>query len=179
MLVQHVPTKLPHDLEAVEGSLAAALGDVAHCWPTVQLAPEAFVPWIASRIPADAPSVEAGLARLRLTDLYIACACATGDRTAIGVFDATFIATAPRASEDVKQALREKLFVAEPGRRPRIVDYAGRGDLRRWVRAVAARMEIDAQRRVRETPVDAALLEALVEPGPSPQLAQLKKESRS
>jgi RNA polymerase sigma-70 factor (ECF subfamily) len=48
--------------------------------------------------------------------------------------------------DEVRQQLRHKLLVAEPGERPRIADYAGRGPLQAWVRVAATRAALDLMR---------------------------------
>lgn len=168
-----------HDAAAVEARLAAALVDAGQRWPEVQVAPERFAAWLAARIAADAPTVEHGLDDLRLADLYLACGCAAGDPAALAAFDAAFLAGDVRTSDDVKQALRQKLFVAEAGAPPRIASYAGRGALGRWVRAVATRLSLDEARRAREVPTEDALLDALgIDGAAGPELIQLKRDAR-
>src|SRR5207248_1269652 len=48
--------------------------------------------------------------------------------------------------DDVRQRLWAQFFTAKKGEKPRIASYAGRGDLRRWVRAAATRAAIDVLR---------------------------------
>ncbi len=149
-------------------------------WTGVEVEPATFAAWLATRFPPEAESVEGVLEALKLSDLYLACACAFGDAVALAAFDRAFLASDSRTSDDVKQALRQKLLVAEKGRPPRISDYAGRGDLRRWIRASLARMQIDAMRAEKEIPTEAALLEAIgIDPGQGPEMAQLKKDSKA
>jgi RNA polymerase sigma-70 factor (ECF subfamily) len=68
--------------------------------------------------------------------------------------------------DEVKQSLREKLFVGRGGGQPKIVEYDGRGALSSWVRVMALRVAIDLRRgspdvnpvpRWRETPTPADL----------------------
>src|SRR5262249_5204945 len=50
------------------------------------------------------------------------------------------------------------LFVCEPGRRPGIEEYAGRGELRGWLRVSASRMAMQVLREQRRTaPLDSDL----------------------
>jgi RNA polymerase sigma-70 factor (ECF subfamily) len=91
-------------------------------------------------------------------DLYIACACAHGVPGAVDAFDRTFgdlmrrtFARGDRAKlfvDDAQQALRERLFVAADGARPKIAEYAGRAPLKSWLAAAASRIVIDMRRRV-------------------------------
>jgi RNA polymerase sigma-70 factor (ECF subfamily) len=175
----HDAPAVPHcDASAVDARLVAALADATNRWPGVVIAPGAFVSWVAARIPAHAPTIEAALDGLRLADLYLACACAAGDSSALAAFDAAFLRG--DSSDDVKQRLRQKLFVARPdGTAPRIALYAGRGGLGHWVRAALTRMTIDEARVNREVPTEDALLDALgIDPEHGPELAAVKRDAR-
>ncbi|MGN6108395.1 MAG: hypothetical protein ACTHU0_25040 [Kofleriaceae bacterium] len=164
---------------ALEAQLAGGIAEAQRRWPGVEADPEGYLGWIAQRVADEAGSleaVEAAVGRLRLPDLYLACACASGDPRALAAFDAAFVAGDRRNSDDVKQALRVKLFV---GPAPRITSYAGRGDLGRWVRAVAARLAIDEARGSFEVPAEDALLEAIgIDPSHGPAHQLLKQDAR-
>jgi RNA polymerase sigma-70 factor (ECF subfamily) len=74
-------------------------------------------------------------------------------------------------SDEVKQHLREKLLTGE---RPRILEYAGIGDLGRWLRAVATRTAIDLTRaESREIADDDALANRAVL-DEDPEIAHIK-----
>src|SRR5439155_18454762 len=82
-----------------------------------------------------------------------ACACARGDAVALAEFDARFFGGVSSAIsrfgvqvDDIKQELRERLFVGVAGARPKIAEYTGHGGLERWVRAVAVRVALNATR---------------------------------
>ncbi|MDC0719126.1 hypothetical protein [Nannocystis bainbridge] len=168
-----------HDAEAVERLLVAALADADRRWPGVAVDAEAYAAWVAARLPAGPEPVEAALAGLRLAELALTCACAGGSTAAIAAFDAEFIARDRRTTDDQKQLLRQKLFLAQGDTPARIARYGGRGELGRWVRTVATRIVIDGARPEREQPTDDDLLDALsVDPGHSPELAQLKQDAR-
>lgn len=168
-----------HDAEAVERRLVAAIAEAGRRWPGVVADAAVFVDWVAARVPAGAEAVETVLDQLRLPELYLTCACACGSELAIAVFDGEFIARDRRSSDDDKQLLRQKLFLADGDTPPRIVRYGGRGDLGRWVRTVAARIAIDGARGAQEEATDDALLDALTfDRGPSPEYAQLKQDAR-
>src|SRR5204863_2993549 len=106
---------------------------------------------VGDRDPLDA------LASLRIADLYLCCACARGDRAALAALERGYFGDVDGAlasfrgkgiaPEEIKQQLRERLLTARDGGRPRILDYGGRGDLGRWLRAVAVRAAIDAVRQ--------------------------------
>ncbi len=128
------------------------------------------------------------LARLRAGDLYLAYGCAAGENLALEAFETEFgrdidlaIARSGNvnlAKDEFRQLVRNKLFVATPGRRPKIADYAGRGDLRSWVRVTALRMIVDLVRRHagdREVPLEAEALSSIPAPGDDPELDYIQR----
>lgn len=84
------------------------------------------------------------------------------------------------SADDLRQILRARLFVAEPGARPKIADYAGQGHLENWLRVTAVRLFVDLGKRkdrAREQPADDGDVLAL--PTPSDlQLDLVKAEYR-
>jgi RNA polymerase sigma-70 factor (ECF subfamily) len=58
-------------------------------------------------------------------------------------------------SDEAIQVMREELFVRSPGVVPRISNYSGRGDLRRWLRAVVGRtgLRLVAKRHPVQSPL--------------------------
>lgn len=141
----------------LDEALAAALAAAAATWPEVTLTAEEFVPYLAARLPADQGVLE-GLASLQVTDLFLACALARGEPAALAAFDARCLSVVelalarmgapPAVVDEVKQMVRRLLLVAD-GRPPRIVDYAGRGDLRGFVRVTAVREALHLLRKSR------------------------------
>ncbi len=134
----------------------AAAGRAA--WPTLGLAEEAFAQKLASHV-AQSPDPVAALSKLRPDDYYLACACAEGEAAAIRAFEERFARVIDRAvsrfartnekRDELKQILRERLFVAGPGERPRIASYTGQGFLENWLRVAAVRAFVNAERRHR------------------------------
>ena len=107
-------------------------------WASVKVDLDRFAAHVAAS-PADA------LAR-HGADLYLACACASGDAR-----------DAPAFADEVCQRLRASLLVGDGTERPRIVDYAGRGPLRAWVGVAAVRHALmlrRGQQRQREVSTD-------------------------
>lgn len=103
-------------------------------------------------------------------ELAVAQAAARGDAGAIAAVEragAEAIAATCRrfagaghGEDDLRQILRDHLFVARPDRPPRIAEYDGGGSLGGWLRVVATRLFIDlgrAKGRAREQPVDDAV----------------------
>ncbi|MDC3952909.1 sigma factor-like helix-turn-helix DNA-binding protein [Polyangium jinanense] len=139
-------------MHAKDARLAlAAAGRTA--WPELGLDDCVFLAHLDRHLAA-APDPEAALARIRADDFYLACACAAGSPGAVAelerrfgsVIDAVAARFAP--SEDrraeLRQILRERLFVAGPGAEPRIAGYSGRGFLENWLRVAAVRAFVNA-----------------------------------
>jgi RNA polymerase sigma-70 factor (ECF subfamily) len=173
---------------ALEQSLAAACDAARTAYPQLALEPADFVAYLAERIPEDSDPAEV-LERLHLVDLYLACACATGAAAAIAAFEAHVAASlghalgrmhlSPTAAEELRQSLREQLFVGSGGGPPLIRSYSGRGQLRAWLRIIAARTAgrmID--RNNRELLLTNSVLGGLAPTTPDPELDHLKATYR-
>jgi len=95
----------------------------------------------------------------RAADLYLACACAGGDRAAHAAFAeahrpvmerALFRLVPDRATvDDLVQMVLTLILLDDP---PRIVRYSGRGALMGWVAVVASRSGLDALRKSGRVP---------------------------
>ena len=111
-------------------------------WPELLLDEAVFAAYRAER----------GGEPAHLGDLYLACACAQGVAGALEAFDRTYLPMVDGfvarqrlpsgALDDLKQQLRERLFVAG-----RIREYSGQGPLANWLRVVAVRAAIDFSRK--------------------------------
>jgi RNA polymerase sigma-70 factor (ECF subfamily) len=171
--------------EGLDERLAALVAEARAAHPGLDTSVEAFVAHLAKRLPpADFP-----WAGVRAADLYLACACARGEARAVADLEARNFGEVGAALgrmgfdgervDEVRQQLRELLFVGPPGGAPRIADYAGRGDLKAWLRVSAVRAALKLARRAkREAPdADDRLLERQA-PGADPELAFLKERYR-
>src|SRR4051812_17222957 len=80
------------DKEALEVLLIQCHADARKAWPRVSLPVEAFVAHVAERVPQDRPGVPVAklLGMMALSDLYLACACATGVREAEEVLESAY-----------------------------------------------------------------------------------------
>lgn len=138
--------------------VAADLAAARRRWPEAAVTDDGFTAALATRLAAQADPVSA-LAHLRVDDLFLAQWCATGDTRAIAAFervhrgelDAVFGRFKKLAASDdeMRQALRIKLFVGAAGKTPRIADYSGFGFLQNWVRVTALRSLVDLARSER------------------------------
>ncbi|MCP3139394.1 RNA polymerase subunit sigma-70 [Pyxidicoccus xibeiensis] len=149
LLREHLPRKQRAELEAVEGLEALLRQHVEAArtaWPTLSLPVETFVRHLARHLP-EGKAAEA-LRNLRGADLYLACACTTGEPSALRAFEQDILryipsrlgALSPSLVEDVLQVLRERLLVGSETAPPRLGSYGGRGPLLTWVGISAARL---------------------------------------
>lgn len=168
-------------------ALAAAIATARACWPGVEHDDARFAAYLAERIDPSLPSSEA-IAATDVAGLWLALACRDGDPVALATFERAFADTIARAltgvvtpgadGDDIGQRLRERLFVGVGEAAPAIERYAGRGPLGGWLRVMATRMRIDAERRRVDAPLpdrSAAELAGLAE---DPELAYLAAHCR-
>jgi RNA polymerase sigma-70 factor (ECF subfamily) len=151
-------------------------------WPDVSVTCDEFADYVA-RLSSSAED-SATQAR-RWSDLYLACACARGDASALEAFERAFFPEVEIAAsrggravgaDELKQIVRHKLFVAEAGERPKITEYSGRGDLRGWVRIVALRVALNlTNRQKREILVDSADLTGILGTSTDPEIEYVRK----
>jgi len=148
------------DLEALEQALGALVDAGRAAWPALPREPDTFLQHLARHAPAQGDLL-GYLASIRAGDLWLASACARGDARALALFDqnylagmSSFLARANQpsdAAEEVRQLLRQRLFVAErEGAPPRISSYSGRGELASWVRVAALRLAATLHHRVKD-----------------------------
>jgi RNA polymerase sigma-70 factor (ECF subfamily) len=166
--LDHLPSELPaalrdgyRALPNLGDLLSDMLAQALATWPQLSLSAEDFLDFTAARMPADLAPDEA-LGGLFVADLFLACACARGDRRALEAFEHEYTAEIARGltsmagdavrGDDFKQEVRHKLFIGKPPAGPKIGEYSGRGSLRRWVRITARRTYIDLMRAKQRDP---------------------------
>jgi RNA polymerase sigma-70 factor (ECF subfamily) len=154
--------------------------------------PSAFAAHLGRKVAGEDEPV-AALAGLRIEELSLAFACAHAAPRALAHFEREFggdiarglaqAGTPGDAGQDAGQLIRQKLFVGEPGRSPKILDYAGRGPLRAWLRITAVRTSLNLERARQRRPDqcspegDDDLVHAAAE-AYDPELAYLKNHYR-
>jgi RNA polymerase sigma-70 factor (ECF subfamily) len=125
----------------------------------------------------------AELAERHVEDLYLACACAAGDRAALVTLERDVlpgvarglggIASSDDMRREVVQMLREQMLVGET---PGIAGYDGRAPLLVWLRVCAVRMGLRvAQREQRAEELDDDRLDQLAPGVPDPALALMQQ----
>jgi RNA polymerase sigma-70 factor (ECF subfamily) len=161
----------------VTSRIDAALEAGRAAWPGVDVDVAGFGAYLEARADATA-----------LGDLYLTYAASTGDPRALAVLDkvlaeeAAAAAGAARADastrDEATQIVRTLLLVPRAERPPAILDFAGRGPLRGWLRVTATREVIRLGKRgAREVELAEHVLEAQAL-GDDPALAVLKERYR-
>jgi RNA polymerase sigma-70 factor, ECF subfamily len=151
----HAPAQ--DQLDALERRLVGCVAAAQAAWPKVAVADERYADHLGMHA-----LDEAGLAGLRTSDLYLACACLEGVSDGLVAFDAAFLAAidvhvhrydpSPSFADEVRQVLRERFFVWVNGESPRIAGYSGRGALGAWVRVAAVRVALRLSQQRSPTP---------------------------
>jgi RNA polymerase sigma-70 factor (ECF subfamily) len=174
----------------LEQALDAAVADALRAWPTLALAPEAFRQHLAGKVPEGTAPAELSAA-VCVPDLFLACACARGVDGAAAELERTYMpvvgAAAARVggtalADEVKQVVREILFVGAGAAGPALADFSGRGNLKAWVRVIATREALRIVRRDKgRVGVQDEGLYAVLAPteDADPQLAYLKERYRA
>lgn len=189
LLRAYVSREQRAELEAVEGFEALLDKHVEAArtqWPTLSLPAETFVRHLARHLPVGKAAEVMRI--LQGADLYLACACTTGDPAALRAFEQHILRhvparlgkVSPPLVEEVLQMLRERLLVGSSNTPPRIASYGGRGPLRTWVSIIAARIagelmgQDERHQLVAEPPEELARMLA-----PSdPEYALLREDAR-
>jgi RNA polymerase sigma-70 factor (ECF subfamily) len=172
-------------------ALRAAFAAGAEAFPEFELAAEAFVRFVAPKLPAVAGPPDRALAALHVSDLYLACACVLGDPRAHARLEQLCEPAVERAARrlgpefaykaELRQRLRERLLAPRPGGDgpplpPRVADFSGESALGTWVHVIAVREAIEiVRRRGREDPTDDDDLARRLEPEQGPELAYFKQ----
>jgi RNA polymerase sigma-70 factor (ECF subfamily) len=134
--------------ESMGGELADRIRAASDRWPGVDLPEEAFVDYLAGRLPkADAP--RKAWESWAVEELYLCCACVRGDASAVELFERQNIQIVRAAirrlrpgrplEEELVQQLREELHVGRGGP-PLLSSYAGLGRLSGWLNVVVTRI---------------------------------------
>jgi RNA polymerase sigma-70 factor, ECF subfamily len=159
----------------------AAIAACAAAHPEIAVVPGAFAEYLGTRSSGAPPTDEI------LFDLHLAFAAAKGSAPAIARFEIESLPSAraalralrvdDSAIDEALQRVRDKLLVGSP---PRVLEYRGAGRLRAWVRVVAIREHLMAQRgRSVEVSLDDAMLAAVPDPTDDPAIAALDVRDRS
>jgi len=175
-------TETIEENELIEGELATFLSEAAAEWPEFSVPADALFRYIGER-------ATLGSSLPLRSDMYLACACASGDAIAIRAVSDRWFADIRRSilkagvaddrADDLMQRLSDEWFLPAAGRRPKICEYSGRGDLRGWFRISATRAALKIHRKDKQEGLvnDDALFEARAA-ADDPELSYLKAHYR-
>jgi RNA polymerase sigma-70 factor (ECF subfamily) len=174
------------DVAGVEPEVAALHARGAAAWPGVVVSLPVFVADLQRRL--GAPPTAATVAPLH-HDVYLAVACAAGDGDAIarcdthvqGEVDAAALRLhASRAhADDIRGEVRRLLFISDDDRPAAITTFTGRGDLRGYVRVIAARaLARRLQREAKQQPFEDDVVDVLAA-SVEPEVAFLRERYRA
>jgi RNA polymerase sigma-70 factor (ECF subfamily) len=114
----------------------------------------------------------------------LACACSLGDPQAIAVFERLYFDDVDdiaarlnrrgARSDELKQHLRDRLFVGSASRPAKITTYSGGGELRHWFRIVSMRSVLNLTRRRGPSSFDEHAMLLLPDLADDPELAFMK-----
>jgi RNA polymerase sigma-70 factor, ECF subfamily len=152
--------------------LEAAVGTARAAWPDLDVDADALAARLTGLVGDDADP-EGALAKIHVADVYLTVALAAGHCDALSALERDYLpdlrTTLSRmgltasAIDETLQVMREELLVPRAGAPARILNYGGRGQLRGWLRSVAARTGLRSFRgptadelddRIHGTPVD-------------------------
>ncbi|SEL87693.1 RNA polymerase sigma-70 factor, ECF subfamily [Stigmatella aurantiaca] len=130
---------------ALEALLAPHCAAARAQWPGFSWSAERFLRHLARHLPEQPGEM---LRQLHAADLYLACACAEGERLALHAFEQHVLQRVPSrlgalpaaTVDEVLQVLRARLLLGRGEAPARIADYSGRGPLLAWVRIIATRV---------------------------------------
>jgi RNA polymerase sigma-70 factor (ECF subfamily) len=157
--------------ENLLSEVSAIVDEARATLPAIHVDRGRFVESVLAKI-AGAADPAAALRTLRVADLYLAFASASGDEQAVAELARSVGALAtdlrpkfthlPETWDDITQRFLRAMVVPSEERPPKILDYAGTGDLRAWLRVALSRFLLNvASREGRERPEDLPFFEAL------------------
>ena len=132
-------------VDELEVALARVRAAAAAAWPALRAPTAAFDAHVAALVERDPARTQ----DLVVSELYLAFACAGGDPAALAVLETAYLpelrpvlgrmGLASTDIDETLQVMREELLMPRANGPTRILGYAGRGSLKGWLRAVAAR----------------------------------------
>lgn len=170
--------------QSIIDALTAALAAGHRRWPTVHIPEDVYHAYVLEHV-GDPPSA-AAIDEIKHDELYLCCACATGNAMAVMALEQHYLSKVvgsivklrlgSATTDELMQQLRLELYAGRQGKVPKIRTYAGQGSLEGWLRVIALRAGLNRKRRDgRQLPADSLLLEGVGNDADDAELAQIKK----
>lgn len=134
--------------------LAAWHERVTIAWPDLGDPPDGFFRHALSHLEPSAARATAEA--MHVEDLFLAYCCSQAIPNSLEKFEGQYSGELAAAlaklktrapADEARQLVWRKLFVTEPGKRLKILDYSGKGALRSWYRVALVRTLLDELRR--------------------------------
>lgn len=136
-------------IDGLEELLRAQLAEGARAWPTVALADDSYLRFLADALTTRrVESPERVLRTVPAADLYLAAACVQGTPSAVEAFRDQILPVirpalgklrlAESIIDETEQRVLIMVLVGDPVR-PAIATFSARGQLRSWVKSIAVR----------------------------------------
>jgi RNA polymerase sigma-70 factor (ECF subfamily) len=179
------------DESSLRAWAASAIERGRAAWPGFAVSEEELAQAAAARL-AGAPDGEAGsgpgLDRLDAAELYLAAACARGDAAAMTLLRRRYFEPAIPSLrrmgldagqvDDVWQTVCDRLLVSAPGEPPRMLRYAGGGELHGLVRVAATRLALNWLERDRRLADGDEWIDRVAADHSDPELHAMKRQHR-
>ncbi len=179
------------DLEVIGDRFTSLAQEAESTLPGVAHDGENFAVYVAERLPQDL-DVLVALEKMHIGDLYLAWACARGDRFGLHEFSKHFNGVVSGALmrlanqgvdvDDAKQRVLERLLLTTEDRNAAILNYGGQGRLQNFIRTCVVRESLKLLRGRKREPSAATdsgeKLLSLVEESHDIEFVALKKRYR-
>jgi RNA polymerase sigma-70 factor (ECF subfamily) len=189
--LEHLPaaTRDSFNREELSAELMRFVGRARAAWPELRVDLGAFVRYAAARFDEGQT-----LSATHAEGLYLACACASGNNSAIAAFRENYgtVMTGvyrrlgfQRNADEITQRVLRTVLVDEGASGPAIARYTGRGSLANWVRVVTVREAYRTTKSERRTSqheiggVDERIMDRAVSDDANPELLHLKRDYRA
>jgi RNA polymerase sigma-70 factor (ECF subfamily) len=175
----------------LEARLPAMVAQGRAAWPALRMDPQLFTDYLRERETVGGNGGAAGaLPEIHAGDLYLACACVHRVPGAMEAADKAYLTDiagvlhhldgSAAFTDEVRQIVRDKLFVSADGAPPKISGYSGRHPLVAWIRLAARRVGISLRRaESARGRAGAAALAAALPAGADPEIDYLKARYRT
>lgn len=170
---------------------AAARDRGRAAWPALEVSEPELIQLVALRAAGRGKDIDPDeLQHLDAGELYLVAACAKGDPAALRELRRAYFEPARRAlhragivdsqHEDVWQTLCERFLVSEAGAAPRLIRYAGAGELKGLIRVAATRAALKLLEKDRRQVIGDGddWLRALPAAASDPELHTMKQQHR-